>query len=113
MPDENDEFARQEFDALYDEALAFVLNCKYPTCSRLQRHLRRGYSTTEKLIARMEENGIEHGIGQHATPDPLIIKIVFLSNSGCKSIEALMAKKIPGVEFIFIETKDFTIDSIS
>jgi DNA segregation ATPase FtsK/SpoIIIE-like protein len=113
MVDENDELARQEFDALYDQALTFVLGCKYPTCSRLQLHLRRGYSITKKLIARMEENGIDHRIGKHAIPDPLKIKIVFVDNVGRQSIEVLMAKEIPGIEFIVINTKDEIIDSIS
>ena len=104
----------KNIDALYDEAVALVLNSRHLNCSYLQRHFRLGYSDTQRLIAKMEENGIDHRISApQKIPDPLIIQIVLIDIPGSRNMEALLAKRLPGIEFVIIETKDAIGDSIS
>ena len=45
-------------DALYDEAVAFVIDSRKASISSLQRKLRVGYNRAARLIESMEEAGI-------------------------------------------------------
>lgn len=114
MTKDIDQVEQRNLDALYDKAVALVLNCRHPSCSYLQRHLRLGYSDTQRLIAKMEMNGIDHRISAtQKIPDPLIIKIVLIGGASSKDIEKLMARNALGIEFVVIETKKNIVDSVS
>lgn len=114
MAKDIDQVEPRNLDVLYDEAVALVLNCRHPSCSYLQRHLQLSYSDAQRLIAKMEMNGIDHRISApQKIPDPLIIKIVLIGGASSKDIEKLVAKIVPGIEFVVIETKNGTVDSIS
>lgn len=62
MTKDTGQMESRNLDALYDEAVALLLNCQHPSCSYLQRHLRLGYSDAMRLIARMEADGIDHRV---------------------------------------------------
>ena len=105
MMKDTDQIEPKNIDALYDEAVALVLNCRHLSCSYLQQHLRLGYSDMQRLIAKMEVNGIDHRISApKKIPAPLIIQIVLIDIAGSRNMKALMAKKLPGIEFIIIDS---------
>lgn len=47
-----------ESDALYDQAVALVLQTRRPSISLVQRHLRIGYNRAARLIEQMERAGL-------------------------------------------------------
>ena len=47
-----------ESDALYDQAVAIVINTRRPSISLVQRHLRIGYNRAARLIEQMERSGV-------------------------------------------------------
>ncbi|MGL6041141.1 MAG: DNA translocase FtsK, partial [Deefgea sp.] len=50
--------ANGEADALYDEAVAFVLKTRKASISSVQRQLRIGYNRAARLIEQMEQAGL-------------------------------------------------------
>lgn len=48
----------QEFDAFYDEAVAFVTESRRASVSGVQRKFRIGYNRAARLVEQMEQNGV-------------------------------------------------------
>ena len=48
----------EESDALYDDAVAFVLKSRRASISAVQRQLRIGYNRAARLIEQMENSGL-------------------------------------------------------
>ena len=61
---ENEE-SDPEADALYDEAVAFVLKTRKPSISSVQRKLRIGYNRAARLIEAMEAAGLISEMGNN------------------------------------------------
>jgi S-DNA-T family DNA segregation ATPase FtsK/SpoIIIE len=55
---EEAEGADDEFDELYDQALALVTETGQASISMLQRRLRVGYNRAARMIEKMEEQGV-------------------------------------------------------
>lgn len=97
---------KNNVDALYDQAVAFVLKRKDTSCSGLQRHLLIGYSLALELKERMEKNGIFAGIESrifHKDPERVTIKIIGLSATGCNVAQEMIGKDISGIEIISVK----------
>lgn len=60
-----------EADALYDEAVAFVLKTRKPSISSVQRKLRIGYNRAARLIEAMEAAGLISEMGSNGQRDVL------------------------------------------
>lgn len=60
-----------ESDALYDEAVAFVLKTRKPSISSVQRKLRIGYNRAARLIEAMEAAGLISEMGNNGQRDVL------------------------------------------
>ncbi|MBO1520622.1 DNA translocase FtsK 4TM domain-containing protein [Oceanisphaera sp. DM8] len=58
LPGEVPEGGDQENDALYDEAVAFVVETRRGSISGVQRQLKVGYNRAARLIEQMERQGI-------------------------------------------------------
>ena len=61
-----------EADALYDEAVAFVLKTRKPSISSVQRKLRIGYNRAARLIEAMEAAGLISEMGNNGQRDVLV-----------------------------------------
>ena len=61
-----------EADALYDEAVAFVLKTRKPSISSVQRKLRIGYNRAARLIEAMEAAGLISAMGNNGQRDVLV-----------------------------------------
>ena len=58
LPGEMAEGADQEFDAFYDEAVAFVTETRKASVSSVQRKFRIGYNRAARLVEQMEQSGV-------------------------------------------------------
>jgi len=56
-----------ESDAMYDQAVAIVLQHKRASISLVQRHLRIGYNRAARLLEQMEKSGLVTAMGHTAT----------------------------------------------
>ncbi|MBX3707291.1 MAG: DNA translocase FtsK 4TM domain-containing protein [Pseudomonadales bacterium] len=65
--------AEQE-DALYDEAVAFVIESRRPSISSVQRKLRIGYNRAARLIEAMEEAGVVSPMNSNGSREVLVPK---------------------------------------
>ncbi len=65
--------AEQE-DALYDEAVAFVIESRRPSISSVQRKLRIGYNRAARLIEAMEEAGVVSTMNTNGSREVLVPK---------------------------------------
>ena len=61
----------QESDALYDEAVAFVLETRKASISSVQRKLRIGYNRAARLVEQMEASGVVSEMGLNGNRDVL------------------------------------------
>lgn len=61
----------QETDALYDEAVAFVLETRKASISSVQRKLRIGYNRAARLVEQMEATGVVSEMGLNGNRDVL------------------------------------------
>ena len=61
----------QETDALYDEAVAFVLETRKASISSVQRKLRIGYNRAARLVEQMEASGVVSEMGLNGNRDVL------------------------------------------
>jgi len=96
---------KNNVDALYDQAVAFVLKRKDTSCSGLQRHLLIGYSLALELRERMEKNGIFAGIEPRISrkdPEYVTIKVIDLSATGCNLAQEMIGKDISGIEIFSV-----------
>ncbi|KXI29464.1 DNA translocase FtsK [Paraglaciecola hydrolytica] len=58
LPGEQAEGADQEYDAFYDEAVAFVTESRRASVSSVQRKFRIGYNRAARLVEQMEQSGV-------------------------------------------------------
>ncbi len=63
-----------EADALYDQAVAVVLQNKRASISLVQRHLRIGYNRAARLLEQMEQSGLVSAMGHSGNRDILVPK---------------------------------------
>ena len=63
-----------ESDAMYDQAVAIVLQHKRASISLVQRHLRIGYNRAARLLEQMEQSGLVSTMGHSGNRDILVPK---------------------------------------
>jgi S-DNA-T family DNA segregation ATPase FtsK/SpoIIIE len=63
-----------EADALYDQAVAVVLQHRRASISLVQRHLRIGYNRAARLLEQMEQSGLVSAMGHSGNRELLIPK---------------------------------------
>jgi S-DNA-T family DNA segregation ATPase FtsK/SpoIIIE len=61
-----------EADALYDQAVAIVLENKRASISLVQRHLRIGYNRAARLLEDMEKAGLVSKMGGNGNREILV-----------------------------------------
>jgi len=61
-----------ESDAMYDQAVAIVLQHKRASISLVQRHLRIGYNRAARLLEQMEQAGLVSAMGHNGNRDILV-----------------------------------------
>jgi S-DNA-T family DNA segregation ATPase FtsK/SpoIIIE len=71
MATEGEESDNGESDALYDEAVAFVLETRKASISSVQRKLRIGYNRAARLIETMEAAGVVSSAGHNGNREVL------------------------------------------
>ncbi|MDO3388771.1 DNA translocase FtsK 4TM domain-containing protein [Gilvimarinus sp. SDUM040013] len=69
-----DENSNDEADALYDEAVAFVIDSRKASISSVQRKLRIGYNRAARLIETMEAAGVISEAGHNGSREVLAPK---------------------------------------
>ena len=60
-----------EADALYDQAVAVVLESRKASISYVQRRLKIGYNRAARMIEQMEESGVISAVGGSGTREVL------------------------------------------
>jgi S-DNA-T family DNA segregation ATPase FtsK/SpoIIIE len=63
-----------ESDAMYDQAVAVVLQHKRASISLVQRHLRIGYNRAARLLEQMEQSGLVSAMGHNGNRDIIVPK---------------------------------------
>ncbi|MBC8057741.1 MAG: DNA translocase FtsK, partial [Rhizobiales bacterium] len=58
-----------ESDAMYDQAVAIVLQHKRASISLVQRHLRIGYNRAARLLEQMEKSGLVSSMSTNGNRD--------------------------------------------
>lgn len=71
MATEGEESDNGESDALYDEAVAFVLETRKASISSVQRKLRIGYNRAARMIETMEAAGVVSAAGHNGNREVL------------------------------------------
>jgi S-DNA-T family DNA segregation ATPase FtsK/SpoIIIE len=61
-----------EADALYDQAVAVVLQHKRASISLVQRHLRIGYNRAARLLEQMEKSGVVSAMATNGNRDIIV-----------------------------------------
>jgi S-DNA-T family DNA segregation ATPase FtsK/SpoIIIE len=61
-----------EADALYDQAVAVVLQHKRASISLVQRHLRIGYNRAARLLEQMEKSGVVSAMASNGNRDIIV-----------------------------------------
>ncbi|MDP2035170.1 MAG: DNA translocase FtsK, partial [Polaromonas sp.] len=61
-----------ESDAMYDNAVAVVLQHKRASISLVQRHLRIGYNRAARLLEQMEQSGLVTPMGHNGNRDIIV-----------------------------------------
>ena len=70
-PGEQPEGEDQEYDAFYDEAVAFVTETSRASVSSVQRKFRIGYNRAARLVEQMEQSGVVSAPGHNGNRDVL------------------------------------------
>jgi len=63
-----------EGDAMYDQAVAVVLQHKRASISLVQRHLRIGYNRAARLLEQMEKSGLVSAMASNGNREILVPK---------------------------------------
>lgn len=63
-----------ESDAMYDQAVAVVLEHKRASISLVQRHLRIGYNRAARLLEQMEKSGLVSAMGHNGNREIIVPK---------------------------------------
>ena len=71
LPGEQAESEDQEYDAFYDEAVAFVTESRRASVSGVQRKFRIGYNRAARLVEQMEQNGVVSPPGHNGNREVL------------------------------------------
>tara|TARA_R110002167_G_scaffold55676_7_gene157978 strand:+ start:6690 stop:9104 length:2415 start_codon:yes stop_codon:yes gene_type:complete len=71
LPGEQADGADQEFDAFYDEAVAFVTESRRASVSGVQRKFRIGYNRAARLVEQMEQSGVVTSPGHNGNREVL------------------------------------------
>lgn len=71
LPGEVAEGGDQEYDAFYDEAVAFVTETRRASVSSVQRKFRIGYNRAARLVEQMQESGVVSAPGHNGNRDVL------------------------------------------
>ena len=71
LPGEQPEGEDQEFDAFYDEAVAFVTETRRASVSGVQRKFRIGYNRAARLVEQMELSGVVSSPGHNGNREVL------------------------------------------
>ncbi|MEG3768201.1 DNA translocase FtsK [Alteromonas sp. 14N.309.X.WAT.G.H12] len=71
LPGEQPENADQEYDAFFDEAVAFVTETRRASVSSVQRKFRIGYNRAARLVEQMEANGVVSSPGHNGNREVL------------------------------------------
>ena len=66
--------ASGEADAMYDQAVAIVLEHRRASISLVQRHLRIGYNRAARLLEQMESSGLVSAMSSNGNRDILLPK---------------------------------------
>jgi DNA segregation ATPase FtsK/SpoIIIE, S-DNA-T family len=61
-----------ESDAMYDQAVAVVLQHKRASISLVQRHLRIGYNRAARLLEQMEKSGLVSPMASNGNRDLIV-----------------------------------------
>ena len=61
-----------ENDAMYDQAVAVVLQNKRASISLVQRHLRIGYNRAARLLEQMEKSGLVSSMSTNGNRDIIV-----------------------------------------
>ncbi|MEO9947276.1 DNA translocase FtsK 4TM domain-containing protein [Paraglaciecola sp.] len=71
LPGEQPEGEDQEFDAFYDEAVAFITETRRASVSSVQRKFRIGYNRAARLVEQMEQSGVVSAPGHNGNREVL------------------------------------------
>ncbi|MBU2976820.1 DNA translocase FtsK [Alteromonas sp. C1M14] len=71
LPGEQAENGDQEYDAFFDEAVAFVTETRRASVSSVQRKFRIGYNRAARLVEQMEANGVVSSPGHNGNREVL------------------------------------------
>ncbi len=72
LPGEQPENANgEEYDAVYDEALAFVTETRKVSISSIQRKFRIGYNRAARIVEQFEQNGVVSTAGHNGNREVL------------------------------------------
>jgi len=71
LPGEQAENEDQEYDAFYDEAVAFVTQSRKASVSSVQRKFRIGYNRAARLVEQMEQSGVVSAQGHNGNREVL------------------------------------------
>ena len=71
LPGEQPEGEDQEYDAFYDEAVAFVTETRRASVSSVQRKFRIGYNRAARLVEQMEASGAVSAQGHNGNREVL------------------------------------------
>ena len=71
LPGEQPEGGDQEYDAFYDEAVAFVTETRRASVSGVQRKFRIGYNRAARLVEQMQESGVVSAPGHNGNREVL------------------------------------------
>jgi S-DNA-T family DNA segregation ATPase FtsK/SpoIIIE len=72
LPSEGGDDSDGETDALYDEAVQFVIESRKASISSVQRKLRIGYNRAARLIETMEAAGVVSSAGHNGNREVLV-----------------------------------------
>lgn len=71
LPGEQAENSDEEYDAFFDEAVAFVTETRRASVSSVQRKFRIGYNRAARLVEQMEANGVVSSPGHNGNREVL------------------------------------------
>ncbi len=71
LPGEQSENSDEEYDAVYDHALAFVTETRKVSISSIQRKFRIGYNRAARIVEQLEQNGVVSTAGHNGNREVL------------------------------------------
>lgn len=71
LPGEQGEGSSEEYDAFYDEAIAFITEARKVSVSSIQRKFRIGYNRAARIVEQMEMDGVISSAGHNGNREVL------------------------------------------